>query len=619
MAKEEKQTNIEHKNEKKKRKSNKLFDRREFFRISLVTQVSFFFILGTIITGIISYFTLNYNTDQTNRKAKEDLSEQINSGLMMETARYPAYDWLLTYWRDNCKTLDVEYDTIFETVKKAEGLCLRHPGVVLKMVTPSEIEEFSFDDQKIYAEVIYNWLLQTFNDIKVTYHVDFVYLMITDPECKEDMFLFSGSDGTLKRSSNFGDAYTLGTTVQSTPDQAQSLKDAINNKNKIVESGTFMDQYLYAGDLSDGSHIFYGTTFDLSEHRMEVKFGTRRGAISFMVLQGVLSVICLCLIYFFTIRPVKRIQTNVREYKDDKDSNRTKEGLLKISSYNEIGELRDDIAEMVASIDTYMTEIREITAEKERIGAELNVAAKIQEEMLPNDFPAFPDRKEFNIYATMDPAKEVGGDFYDFFLIDEDHLGLVIADVSGKGVPASLFMVISKTLIKTRALMGGTPAEILYDVNNQLCERNEIGYFVTVWLAIVTISTGEGIAANAGHEHPALRKKDGSFEMIKYRHSPAVGTMEGMKFREHEFKLDPGDRVYVFTDGVPEATNAENELFGEERTLAALNKDPNASLEQLLQGVKSSIDEFVGEAVQFDDITMLGFDYFGEKVEDGQD
>ena len=198
-------------------------------------------------------------------------------------------------------------------------------------------------------------------------------------------------------------------------------------------------------------------------------------------------------------------------------------------------------------------------------------------------------------------------------------MALLIADVSGKGIPAAMFMMNAKALINSRAKQGGTPAEILTDVNSRLNEQNDNDFFVTVWLAIVTISTGEGIAANAGHEHPALRKKDGSFEMIKYRHSPAVGTMEGMKFREHEFKLDPGDRVYVFTDGVPEATNAENELFGEERTLAALNKDPNASLEQLLQGVKSSIDEFVGEAVQFDDITMLGFDYFGEKVEDGQD
>lgn len=249
--------------------------------------------------------------------------------------------------------------------------------------------------------------------------------------------------------------------------------------------------------------------------------------------------------------------------------------------------------------------------EKERIGAELNVATQIQADMLPRIFPAFPDRKEFDIYASMTPAKEVGGDFYDFFLIDEDHLGLVMADVSGKGVPAALFMVIAKTLIKNRTQLGGSPAEILKDVNEQLCEGNEAELFVTVWLAILEISTGKGIAANAGHEHPAVRRAGGAFEMVKYRHSPAVATMEGIRFREHTFELYPGDSLYVYTDGVTEATNKNNELFGEERTLLALNKNASSNAKEILTTVKSDIDTFVGDAVQFDDITMLCIDYFG--------
>ena len=211
----------------------------------------------------------------------------------------------------------------------------------------------------------------------------------------------------------------------------------------------------------------------------------------------------------------------------------------------------------------------------------------------------------------MTPAKEVGGDFYDFFLIDEDHLALVIADVSGKGVPAALFMVISRTLLRNRAMMGGTPSEILADVNHLLSEGNATGYFVTVWIAILEISTGKGLAANAGHEHPALRKKDGRFEMVKYRHSPAVATMDGIPFREHEFRLEPGDRIYVYTDGVTEAINEKEELFGEDRLLEALNRKPECTPEELLRGVKEEIDSFAGEAVQFDDITMLALDYTG--------
>jgi sigma-B regulation protein RsbU (phosphoserine phosphatase) len=211
----------------------------------------------------------------------------------------------------------------------------------------------------------------------------------------------------------------------------------------------------------------------------------------------------------------------------------------------------------------------------------------------------------------MNPAKEVGGDFYDFFLVDDDHIGLVMADVSGKGVPAALFMVIAKTLIKNRAQMGGSPSEVLAYANDQLGEGNEAELFVTVWFAIIEISTGKGIAANAGHEHPAIRRKNGKFELVKYRHSPAVATIPGINFREHEFKLDPGDSLYVYTDGVTEATRSDNVLFGTDRMLDALNKNPDAAPETMLETVRSDIDEFVGSAPQFDDITMLGFKYMG--------
>ncbi len=213
----------------------------------------------------------------------------------------------------------------------------------------------------------------------------------------------------------------------------------------------------------------------------------------------------------------------------------------------------------------------------------------------------------------MHPAKEVGGDFYDFFLVDDDHLALVIADVSGKGVPAALFMVIAKTLIKNRSQMGGTPSEILFDVNNQLSEGNKTDFFVTVWLAIIDVRTGEGLVCNAGHEHPCLKKKDGKFELIKYRHSPAVAVMPNMKFPDHKIKLDAGDKVFVYTDGVVESTNSQEQLFGENGLIKALNSDPDAPIKTLLSNVNKSINSFVDGAQQFDDITMLCFEYKGSK------
>ena len=285
-----------------------------------------------------------------------------------------------------------------------------------------------------------------------------------------------------------------------------------------------------------------------------------------------------------------------------------------IHDNDEIGDLAKSFNDMAASLKEYVKNLAHVTAEKERISTELNLATQIQADMLPRIFPPYPDRKEFDLYATMNPAKEVGGDFYDFFMIDYDHLALVMADVSGKGVPAALFMVIAKTLIKTRAQMGGSPSEILADVNRQLCEGNEADLFVTVWLGILEISTGHVIASNAGHEYPAIKKKGGDYELLKTKQSPAVATMEGLKFRQNEFDLEPGDIIYLYTDGVAEATNSDEELYGTDRMLEDLDKTKNTSSEEILKLMKKSVDDFTGEAPQFDDITMLCLRYFGGKI-----
>ena len=278
---------------------------------------------------------------------------------------------------------------------------------------------------------------------------------------------------------------------------------------------------------------------------------------------------------------------------------------------DEIEILAESFATLSARTLHYIDQVKQVTAEKERIGAELNMATAIQASQLPRLFPAFPNRPEFDIYATMDPAKEVGGDFYDFFLVDDDHIAMVLADVSGKGVPAALFMMVSRVLIKSHLQSGESPAQVLAAVNNQLCDGNDPGFFVTVWLAVLEISTGRGVAANAGHEHPALRRAGGEYALVVYRHSPAVAVMDGISFREHSFELHPGDSVFVFTDGVSEATNAEEELFGTDRMLDALNRQPDADPMTILRNVKEDIDAFVGDAEQFDDITMLCLKYVG--------
>ena len=284
---------------------------------------------------------------------------------------------------------------------------------------------------------------------------------------------------------------------------------------------------------------------------------------------------------------------------------------LGIKTGDEIEDLADAFMKMDGDIKEYIKELSEATAERERIKTELNVAADIQEDMLPREFPPFPDRKEFDLYADMHPAREVGGDFYDFFMVDKDHIALVMSDVSGKGVPAALFMVVSKIYIKNSVLSGMSPAEALEWVNDLLLESNNTGLFVTVWLAVINLRTGKGIAANAGHMHPVLKRSGGEYELVKYRHSPAVSTIKGIPFKEHGFELGPGDTLFVYTDGVTEATNTDEELFGEDRMLEVLNANGDAGAEELLPAVKDAIDEFVGDAPQFDDITMLAFKYKG--------
>ena len=310
------------------------------------------------------------------------------------------------------------------------------------------------------------------------------------------------------------------------------------------------------------------------------------------------------------VNPLKKMTNKIKTLKGDSFDFLMEDSYL---TNDEIEILARAFEDLSSKTKRYISQITAITAEKERIGAELNVATQIQADMLPSIFPPYPQKTEIDLYATMTPAKEVGGDFYDFFLTDANHLALVMADVSGKGVPAALFMVIAKTLLKNRAVMGGTPAEILEDVNNHLCDGNKTQFFVTAWMAIIDLRTGEGIAANAGHEHPALRRAGKKYELVRYKHSPVLGMMEGIIFQEHEFKLNPGDSLFVYTDGVPEATDSKNRLFGEERMVDALNVDPDALPSEVIRNVRSGIDGFVAGAEQFDDITMLCFKYKGNK------
>ena len=334
-------------------------------------------------------------------------------------------------------------------------------------------------------------------------------------------------------------------------------------------------------------------------------------------LTAVLAAVTLALILVLSlvfsrtvVRPINQLSRATGSFVSDKKEERGSSAisLLDIRTGDEVETLACSIRQMEQEINTYISNLTQVTAERERIGAELDVARNIQTSMLPCIFPPFPQREEFSIFAAMDPAKEVGGDFYDFFLVDDDHLALVMADVSGKGVPAAMFMVIAKTLLKNAAQTGASPKAVLEKVNDQLCENNDAGMFVTVWLGILEISTGKLVCANAGHEFPAIRRADGQFQLFRDKHGFVLAGMEHSRYREYELTLCGGDTLFVYTDGVAEATDSRNQLYGTERMLDALNRGSGAGCEELIRSVRADIDAFVGEAPQFDDITMLALE-----------
>lgn len=277
---------------------------------------------------------------------------------------------------------------------------------------------------------------------------------------------------------------------------------------------------------------------------------------------------------------------------------------LNIRSNDEIGRLAGAVVKMERDINEYIDNIAKVTAEKERIGAELNVATQIQASMMPGIYPDFADQPAFEIAALMQPAKEVGGDFYDFFFVDENHLAIVMADVSGKGVPAALFMVIGKTLIKDHTQPGRNLGEVFDEVNNILCESNSENLFITAFVGVLDITTGEFPYVNAGHELPFICH-EGSFEAHRIEPGFVLAGLEDMRYQAGCFMLAEGDKLFQYTDGVTEATNVGNHLYGMQRLYDILNRNSDGSPEEILRAVKEDIDEFVGDAPQFDDITML--------------
>ena len=404
--------------------------------------------------------------------------------------------------------------------------------------------------------------------------------------------------------------YVLGDTGQINPEFEEDAKIIINTGERV-------DNYFYSH-----SQFGYNTSAIVpiynSKNEIVAILGTEiamkklQDTLFEYVLYAVIistaltALFIACYLMYLhrrVVAPIKLITAEADNF--IKRETKISEKLDKVKTNDEIELLATSIKKMEIDIKDYIENLTKVTTEKERIGAELNVATQIQASMLPCIFPAFPEKDEFDIYATMQPAKEVGGDFYDFFLIDNNHLAVVIADVSGKGVPAALFMVIAKTLIKNQVQAGHTPAEVFTMVNAQLCENNEAGMFVTAWMGVYEITTGEFTYVNAGHNPPLIKKGDSKYEYLKSRPGFVLGGMEDIRYTQYDIQLAAGDELYLYTDGVTEATDALNELYGDERLQNLVNDNIDVTPSELLTAVRKDIEAFVKEAPQFDDITML--------------
>jgi serine phosphatase RsbU (regulator of sigma subunit) len=326
-----------------------------------------------------------------------------------------------------------------------------------------------------------------------------------------------------------------------------------------------------------------------------------------IIIMALAAAVYMILFYFITVRPLIRVKEGLQRFTDSKNINRLLEDMRSIKLLNEIGRLSDDISDMAVMLSDY----QKVVQEQAKAATELSLAKEIQLAMLPAEFPDTKEEERFDIYASMKPARDVGGDLYDFFFADDDHLVLEVGDVSGKGVPAALFMMMAKTMVKDRFSLGKAPGELMKEINEALLANNKAALFITIGFLVVELSTGRVVEVNAGHMDPVLMRSGGEYKMQKYPHSMVVGIMEDMEYVEREWTLEPGDKLFIYSDGVTEAENINGKQLGNDRLVRILNEVRDRSQKEILEYVDSKVSEFADGADQSDDITMLGFTYYG--------
>ena len=585
-------------------------------RVSLLFQIAMLFIVGVILIGAISTIALYEFSTRYVMERLETSGGNTAEDLKGFIYDYPAHDWLLRYWYEHAEDMDIEYDAVYNdgtgTEEKYVLLAKSHPEFNLEYATTEEVEALPPEDQKLYAEIVYSWLIDRIDYMQMAYDLDYFFCVVTEEPYGQQFILFIAADEGEERGNERGQIYPIGKKIKVTQEIQEAMRGAVYGKPQVALSKDrkFFDYFYYMTSFDDHDVLIVLTINGLRIKEEVIGYLKDFGRL-FAILLVALAAGCMLMLYYMVLSPLKKVHENISLYKETKDSRTVAENLLKIDSHNEIAELSGDLAEMTEELTAYMEQNEEAIAKEEHDRTELALAGKIQAAMLPSVFPPYPDRKDFEIYASMTPAREVGGDFYEFFLVDDSHLCMMIADVSGKGIPAALFMMAAKILLEHNVKMGKSPAQVLSDVNTAICNKNVEDMFVTVWLGIIDLTTGKMTCSNAGHEYPILKKPGERYELIKDKHDLVLGAINDLEYHEYELLMKPGASLFLYTDGLSETIDPDGQMFGTERILEQLNKEPDASPEETLHSMKEAVVAYIKGKEPFDDMTMMSFVYYG--------
>lgn len=589
-------------------KKIKLFFRNQ----TLMWKIAALFaVLIVLATGINTYLTYQNNMKMY-LDEKSAQSQKLANYLRDTMEKKADTKWLLHYWKENYKQMDIVYDDENQTTQKYHLFSEQNPQIDINCVTGTELEKLPPKAQKLYAEAAYMKLTNEYSTLKETYKP--AYLFCFYPQSDSTLFYYvTGVVKGEKRGDSNDTIFSLGgissyqkkqyPVLTNTWETGQVQKELEQPVKTGASSGYY---HVYAPVTLDGkTECLIGVTLETNSVKNELKAKLLRVELISSICFLFCGILLLLMVRRIVLIPLAFLQKCVQEYQKTKDAKGVAKHLLHYQSESEIGQLSKAFSKLTLEIEQYIDNMQSMAARQERLKTELDLATKIQEDMLPRDFI---DDNEIELYATMHPAKEVGGDFYDFFYVDDNHIALVIGDVSGKGVPAALFMASSKNVIRNYALAGLSPENVFMAANKELCQANHSQLFTTAWFGLYEVSSGRLLYTEAGHENPICIRRDGTTEYIKpVKKKMVLGGIDSINYVLSEDRLYPGDTLVLYTDGVPEAMNAKEEFFGLERFVQVLKELRKENTKELLHHVQEQITSFVDRAEAFDDVTMLAF------------